>query len=164
MTDPLHERAPEPSLERPQDQLLWSAYSRNLDGVREAVGRGANVNSVHEQTGLSALHIAVGNNDRFLCRYLIEDRGAAFFPDGFGRWPTLVAIECGVDEDLADYIAEQESLFLQKTDQTPSIRDPFAGNKDEALRQAGATVLSPEELAGVVKPERFRPPKADFKH
>jgi len=115
MADPMQERQTHLTQEQADDRLMRAVYNWNLEEVRASVRRGANVNSIHEPTGLSPLHIAVGNNDARLCRYLIEECGAAFFPDGFGRWPTLVAIECGADEDLADYIAEQEALFLQKS-------------------------------------------------
>lgn len=115
MAEPMQERQTDFAQDQADERLLQAAYHRNLDDARAALGCGANVDSVHEPTGLSPLHIAVGNSDFLLCRYLIEECGAAFFPDGFGRWPTLVAIECGADEDLADYIAEQEALFLQKS-------------------------------------------------
>jgi hypothetical protein len=98
-----------PSRGGPEDQLLKAAYNRDHNGVLDALAQGADVNCVERQTGLSAVHIAVGNNDEFLCRMLIDEHRAAFFPDRFGRWPTLVAIECGVDESLSEYIAEREA-------------------------------------------------------
>lgn len=90
-------------------QLIHSAFAGNLTGVRDALAAGANVNTVHEQTGLSALHIAVGSNNLALTRYLIEEANAEIGPDRSGRWPTIIAAECEVDAILADYILEAEA-------------------------------------------------------
>jgi hypothetical protein len=89
--------------------LLHSAYAGNLTGVRDALAAGADVNIVHEQTGLSALHIAVGSNNLALTRYLIEEANAEIGPDRSGRWPTIIAAECEVDAILSDYILEAEA-------------------------------------------------------
>jgi hypothetical protein len=90
-------------------QLLKSAFSGDLTGVRDALAAGANVNIVHEQTGLTALHIAIGTNNLVLTRYLIEEANAEIGPDRSGRWPTIIAAECEVDEVLSDYILEREA-------------------------------------------------------
>jgi len=90
-------------------QLLQSAFAGNLTGVRDALAAGANVNTVHEQTGLSALHIAVGSNNLALTRFLIEEANAEIGPDRSGRWPTIIAAECEVDAILSDYILEAEA-------------------------------------------------------
>lgn len=90
-------------------KLLQSAYTGDLTGVRDALAAGANVDVVHEQTGLSALHIAIGTNNLALTRYLIEEADAAIGPDRSGRWPTIIAAECEVDTILSDYILEQEA-------------------------------------------------------
>lgn len=90
-------------------QLLQSAYAGDVSGVRDALAAGANVNIVHEQTGLSALHIAVGSNNLALTRYLIEEANAEIGPDRSGRWPTIIAAECEVDAILSDYILEAEA-------------------------------------------------------
>lgn len=89
--------------------LLHSAYAGDLTGVRDALTAGADVNTVHEQTGLSALHIAVGSNNLALTRYLIEEANAEIGPDRSGRWPTIIAAECEVDAILSDYILEAEA-------------------------------------------------------
>jgi len=94
-------------------QLLQAAYAGDLTGVRDAVKAGADVDSVHEQTGLSALHIAVGTNNLALARYLIEEAKARVGPDESGRWPTIIAAECGVDEILSDYLLEIEAKIAQ---------------------------------------------------
>jgi len=90
-------------------QLLQSAFSGDLAKVRDALAAGANVNTVHEQTGLSALHIAVGSNNLAMTRYLIEEANAEIGPDRSGRWPTIIAAECEVDAILSDYILEAEA-------------------------------------------------------
>jgi ankyrin repeat protein len=90
-------------------QLLQSAYTGDLTGVRDALAAGANVNIVHEQTGLTALHIAIGTNNLVLTRYLIEEADAEIGPDRSGRWPTIIAAECEVDAILSDYILEAEA-------------------------------------------------------
>lgn len=99
--------------ERIDQQLLKAAYAGDLSGVRDAVKSGADVDSVHDQTGLSALHIAVGTNNLALTRYLIEEAKARIGPDESGRWPTIIAAECGVDEILSDYLLDVEAKLLQ---------------------------------------------------
>lgn len=94
-------------------ELLLAADAHSIRGIRAALEQGANIDARHPDTGVSALHIAIGNNDLVLCRFLIEECKAGFFADKFGRWPTLVAAECQVDDELGDYIAEQEEKFLQ---------------------------------------------------
>ncbi len=64
------------------------------------------VNAVNER-GMSALHIAVGQNDLLRVRSLVQ-RGAKFFPDHEGRWPSTIAALMEVDDDLLDYVAETE--------------------------------------------------------
>jgi hypothetical protein len=92
--------------------LLMAAYAGDLGGVDTALSQGAAIDAVHPETGLTALHIAVGTHNLGLARYLVEERDAPFGPDGFGRWPTLVAAECGVDDELGDYVAEKEAAYL----------------------------------------------------
>ena len=74
-----------------------------------ALEQGADINFDDPATGLSALHIAVGTNDLALCRYLIEECDASIVPDRSGRWPTLIAAQCRVSDELGDYIAEKEA-------------------------------------------------------
>jgi ankyrin repeat protein len=94
--------------------LVQAAYAGNLGGVREAVSQGADVDFMHAQTGLSALHIAVGTNNFAMTRYLIEDGEARFCPDRSGRWPSVIAAECGASEQLCDYIVEMEAKALPR--------------------------------------------------
>lgn len=89
--------------------LLRSAFDGDLDGVKAALAKGADVNAVDPATGLAALHIAVGTNDLELCRYLIDESGATIVPDRAGRWPTLIAAQCHAGEALCDYIVEREA-------------------------------------------------------
>lgn len=93
-------------------RLLRAAYSCLTEMARAALQDGADVASAHEATGLTALHMAVGTNNLPLVKMLVEEWKAPFGPDRFGRWPTVVAIECGVSEELSDYIVEQEAKAL----------------------------------------------------
>lgn len=93
----------------PDGALLKAAYAADSAGVIAALEDGANVNAADAVTGLTAMHIAVGTNNLSLARILIEDWGAAFGPDGKGRWPSVIAAECQVDDSLADYIVQAEA-------------------------------------------------------
>lgn len=88
--------------------LLRAAYSADSAAVIAALEGGADVNARDPVTGLTALHIAVGTNNLPLTSILIEDWGASFGPDGKGRWPSVIAAECRVDDSLANYIVEAE--------------------------------------------------------
>ena len=103
---------PTPRLSEKDAALLEAAYSRSSSAVKTAIEDGANVNARHPETGLTALHLAVGTNNLTLTRYLVEDCGARFGPDRFGRWPTSVAAHCRVAEPLCDYIVEAEAAAL----------------------------------------------------
>jgi len=94
--------------ERLDLQLLEGAARGDIRAVREAVSGGANIASAQAE-GLTALHIAVAMNDLALAKYLIEEAHAPFVADGFGRLPTVVAAQCQVGEDLAEYIFEKEA-------------------------------------------------------
>ena len=95
---------------RPPDRTLFAAaYRGDIDGVVAALEAGIDVNAVEPETGLSVLHIAVGTNRLSLTRLLIEEWGVDIKPDGRGRWPTLIAARCRVDEDLCDYIVDAEA-------------------------------------------------------
>lgn len=103
----------DPATAKVQGDLYQSAYMGNSQGVRQALANGANVNGWQEQTGLTALHLAVGTNNFGLVKYLIETAGAEIVPDRSGRWPTVIAAECCAGEELCDYIVEQEAKVLQ---------------------------------------------------
>lgn len=92
--------------------LILAAFSGNLEDMQSALAKGADVNAIDSETGLSALHIVVGSNDIDSCRALIDEHGADFFPDRFGRMPSVVAIDCRADDDLFDFIAEKEAAAM----------------------------------------------------
>lgn len=94
--------------------LLRAAYALDVPAAVAALEGGADVAAVHEETGLTALHVAAGTNNLALAKILIETWHAPFGPDRFGRWPTAVAAECEAGEELCDYIVEQEALFLKR--------------------------------------------------
>lgn len=71
------------------------------------------VRPVDRVTGMTELHIAVGDNRLDLVRSLVE-RGAWFFPDKEGRWPSTIALICEVDEELIDYITQEEDRALRE--------------------------------------------------
>ena len=97
-------------------QLLAQAYNGRTEAVIEALASGANIAAKHAETGLTALHIAIGTNNLPLVKLLVEDWNAPFGPDGFGRWPTVVAIRCRVSDELSDYIVEKEAEALGITE------------------------------------------------
>lgn len=100
-------------LDRIEVELLRSAYEGDLAAVHEALEQGCEITAFDPETGLTALHLAVGTNNLPLTRYLVEERHSPFGPDYEGRWPTLVAAECEVSEELGDYIVEAESTYLK---------------------------------------------------
>ena len=104
--------------------MFAACWSGNLDLLSESHALGVDINLVEDGTGLSPLHIAVGSNDYTMCRRLIEDFGARFFPDRFGRWPSLVAIECGAEDWLCAYVAEREENYLAEHPPEQLIQRP----------------------------------------
>lgn len=94
---------------QPAPDLLSAVYSADLDAFRAALQQGADVNKADEKTGLTPLHIATGTDNLRFVKFLIEECGAVFKPDSYGRMPTVVAAQCKVSEDLADYIFEKEA-------------------------------------------------------
>jgi uncharacterized protein len=92
--------------------LCRAVIEGDVGRIRRALADGANVNELDAATGLAALHYAVGLNDLPITRFLAEECGAAFIPDRFGRWPTLIAAENRVDDALSDYIVEKEAAYL----------------------------------------------------
>lgn len=89
--------------------MLRRAYAADIKSVVEALKAGADINATDPHMGLTALHIAVSMNNLPLTRILVEDWNAAFKADAVGRWPTLIAAEAEVDDDLSDYIVEAEA-------------------------------------------------------
>lgn len=93
--------------------LLDGAYAGDLERVKAALMDGADVNARHPGTGLCALHLAIAADSIDVLRYLVLDKGAAFFPDASGRWPTIVAGAAKASVEVADFILEQENRYCQ---------------------------------------------------
>ncbi len=87
---------------------FYFAYQGDLSELAKLVEIGFPIDAVDPETGMSILHIAVGRNNLDMVKYLVE-RGASFFADATGRWPTTVAAVCEVSEELSDFIAEAEA-------------------------------------------------------
>lgn len=94
--------------------LLGPVYYADTETVEKRLADGFDVNMTDDVTGLSALHVAVGTNNLPLVKILVEKHHAEFFADRLGRWPSLIAAECQVDEALCDYIVEAEARFLEQ--------------------------------------------------
>lgn len=94
-------------------RYLRAAYDGDLDAVKAAITGGINVNAADPANGLTALHLAVGRDQLPLVRYLVEEAHAAFLPDRRGRFPTTVAAQCEVSDDMNDYIVEREAQYQQ---------------------------------------------------
>lgn len=95
--------------------LMQGILSGNPADIERALDEGADINAIHGPTGLTPLHAAVGTDQRALVKKLVEEREAAFRRDKFGRWPSLVAAECQVSDELCDYIVAAEAAYLKKT-------------------------------------------------
>ena len=93
-------------------KLIAAAFNGDILNARKAFDAGANVNAIDKRTGLAALHIAVGANDLGFARFLVEEANAQFFADGFGRMPSIVAIDCRADDDVFNFIAEKEAAVV----------------------------------------------------
>lgn len=100
-----------------RNDLLAMAYRGQTDDVLAALRGGADIAMADETTGLNVLHLAVGTNNLTLTKALIEDHDPVFAADKRGRWPSLIAIECEVSDELSDYIAEAEAKYLGLSDQ-----------------------------------------------
>lgn len=101
-------------------QLLRAAYEGNLKDVSAAITDGADVESMPAASGLSALHLAVGRSHFEVLKYLIEEARAEIKPDGFGRWPTLIAAECHASDEVCDYIVEREAEAVNSASRATS--------------------------------------------
>lgn len=93
-------------------QLLRAAYWGALELAKEAIANGADVDGLPAETGLGALHLAVGLSNIEVLTYLVEEAGATIKQDGFGRWPTLIAAECQASDEVCDYIVVKEAEAL----------------------------------------------------
>jgi len=91
--------------------LLRAAYEGNLARAREAVEDGADVEYMEPQTKLAALHLAVGRDHLDLVKYLLEEVGAQLRPDGFGRWPSVIAAQCRASDAVSDFVVDREAVL-----------------------------------------------------
>lgn len=96
--------------------MVGPAYHGDTAVVEKRIAAGIDVNMVDQATGLSALHVAVGTNNLDLTKTLVEEHGAAFFADCYGRWPSLIALRHAKSEELVDYVCEAEARFLALPD------------------------------------------------
>jgi hypothetical protein len=91
-----------------EDELFASAYSGDNENIERLLSQQESfINAIENSTGLALLHIAIGRNNIELTRFLLG-RGSQIFPDRSGRWPTLIAAECNVSDELYDLIADAE--------------------------------------------------------
>ena len=90
--------------------LLKAAYDGDTETFEDLLLRGANAQAT-DSNGLNALHLAIAHNNFAFARILIEQHQLPLIPDGFGRWPTILACQCRVDEDFLQYIDELESAL-----------------------------------------------------
>ncbi|EGE55965.1 hypothetical protein RHECNPAF_780015 [Rhizobium etli CNPAF512] len=102
-------------------EFLDAAHAGDLSKLVSAKLDGADVNAVHKTTGLQALHLAIAADDLVMVRYLAEQCGAQFGPDGSGRWPSVVAAEYEVSEAVSDYVVEAEAAHLRKNGQLKPV-------------------------------------------
>ncbi|MGB3539103.1 MAG: ankyrin repeat domain-containing protein [Mesorhizobium sp.] len=92
----------------PSQRAIRAAYQGDLGAMAAILEAGYEIDEIDGRTGLAALHIAVGRNDLAMVKFLVE-RGASFFADRRGRWPSTIASLCEVSEELCDYIADAEA-------------------------------------------------------
>lgn len=92
--------------------ILGPAYYGDLAKMQNWIAKGYDVNYADPATGLTALHLAVGTNNLAMTKALVEEHEATFAADRFGRWPSVMAIDCKVSDELSDYIVHAEAKFL----------------------------------------------------
>lgn len=96
-----------------QAEFLAAANAGDTRSVYNALNSKIDINKPDKDTGLTALHIAIGRNAFSAVELLIKN-GAAFVPDKLGRMPSVIAAECEVDERLCDLIVEAEAKANSK--------------------------------------------------
>ena len=92
----------------PSQRAIRAAYRGDQNELESLLDSGYQVDKIDRLTGMAALHMAVGRNDLAMVKFLVE-KGASFFPDRHGRWPSTIASLCEVSEELCDFIAEAEA-------------------------------------------------------
>ena len=93
---------------RPPRDLHQAAFQGNLYMTGLLLSKGADVNALDYQLGMTPLQIAVGMNHLSVARALVA-ADALFTPDPRGRMPSLIAIECCTSEEMQDFIVEAET-------------------------------------------------------
>jgi hypothetical protein len=91
-----------------QSAFLRAAERGEETTVKRLFESGAEIDTADLETGLTALHLAVGRNALDVVKFLVG-QGASFVPDRLGRMPTTIAAECEVSEELCDFIVEAEA-------------------------------------------------------
>lgn len=97
------------------EKFLKAAHDSDLAALIEAQLDGANINCREKNTGRTALHIAVSQDNLLMARYLAEQCNAVFCADAKGEWPSIVnatSTKSGVK--MADYIVEAEAEYLRR--------------------------------------------------
>jgi len=95
--------------------LLDAAYLCDFEALKSALENGAMINVAHPENGMTALHLAVVRNQRKIVRYLVG-QGAEIGPDGFGRWPSLLAATGGAKPILMNYVLSLEEKSEDHTE------------------------------------------------
>lgn len=104
--DELEVRVPHPRIRR--IVFLESAYQGDKKRVEGCIRGGVPLDLADQMTGMTALHLAVGQDHLGIAKMLVEG-GALFVADKLGRMPSTVAAECEVSEAMNDFIAEAEA-------------------------------------------------------
>ncbi len=92
----------------PSQRAIRAAYRGDLNAIKAILDSGYQIDQIDRLTGMAVLHMAIGRNDLAMVKFLVE-RGASFFADRHGRWPSTIASLCEVSEELCDYIADAEA-------------------------------------------------------
>ena len=94
-------------------RFLNDVWLSKITNVLDELGNHPDLlHAVDPATGMNALHIAVGRNNLRMTKILVE-HGAKFIPDAHGRFPSVIAAEMEVSDELADYIVEAEANALK---------------------------------------------------
>jgi hypothetical protein len=88
--------------------FLRSAYNGHKKRMESCMRGGVPLDLADKMTGMTALHLAVGQDHLGIAEMLVEG-GAPFVTDKQGRMPSTVAAECEVSEAMNDFIAEAEA-------------------------------------------------------
>jgi len=83
--------------------LLDAAYNGDFKAVKTAIKNHADVNVKHPENAMTALHLAIVQNQFEMTQFLLEN-GAEICADGFGRWPRSLAAHGRVSAELWDIV------------------------------------------------------------